>query len=157
MLYISETVIRNIIEDCENMRAEQGWLIGCANIVDKVDVCCLLEPIRATNDCYVLDSKYATIAVREWAHNDICAIGFIHSHLPDDGRLSRADRESAELLLRSLKLPFLYIGIVINTGAKQTEYPPLFMYKITGNDAHGFMIKPISYTINKDTRSDNNR
>ena len=148
MLYISGFVFDMINEACKNGDVEQGWLIGCKQDFEHIDACCWLPPSYADDNCYVMEPMLATHLVRSWAENNVCVIGFVHSHISDKDNLSRADIDSAVSLLKSLKMPFLYFGIIVtNTEIKDNSHYPLFMYLASSNDTSEYSVKQIPYTI----------
>lgn len=149
MLMLSNCVVDRIMRDCKNASEEQGWLIGCKMHIEKIDACCLLIPSYADENCYVLDSENATQAIRQWAENDVCIIGFIHSHLVDKENLSRADVDSAATLLKNLDMPFLYFGVVVvNTDIKFNDQYPIFIYRAFLNDDQEYTVEQVAYTVN---------
>lgn len=148
MLYISNSVINRINQECKNMHVEQGWLIGCKMDFEYLDSCYSLVASYADANCYIVDSKITTEAIRRWAENGVCNIGFIHSHLVDKEDFSLADRESANSLLKSLNMPFLYFGIVVITPDVKTETEnSLFMYLAKDAGERGCIIEQIPYVV----------
>lgn len=146
MLHISNCVIDKINRECKDINLEQGWLIGCKRSTECIEDCCLLPSSYADDNCYVLDSVSASQVIRKWAADGVCVIGFVHSHLHGDGQLSHADIDSANRLLNNLKMPFLYIGIVVSsTNNEIGRYFPLYMYLISGDRMSTRGIEPIPY------------
>lgn len=148
MLYISNSVIDKINQECKNIYIEQGWLIGCKTDFEHIDSCYSLVPSYADANCYIIDSVLTTQAIRRWAETGVCIIGFIHSHLVDKEDFSAADRDSANSLLRSLNMPFLYFGIVVTTPDAETETKnTLFMYLARDTKDHECTIEQIQYAL----------
>lgn len=142
MLTITENVLESIKNSVKHSSVEQGFALGCASRLDRIDVCKQISAVQAGLYFYSPDTRMATETIRRWAEQEICFCGFIHSHRTDKSDFSEADLLFAEKLLSSFRMPYLWFGLVVITEQKKE----LLFYKLYSID-DGIVLKPVQFYV----------
>ncbi len=114
MLKIKKTVLEQIQNHfLNNDNIEQGFLLGCRQNLEQIDVCVLI-PVKQNSTYFITpDAEQADEIIGSWARQKICFCGMIHSHVRQKEDLSEADLLFAEQLCQEYLLPVLWFGIGI--------------------------------------------
>lgn len=111
---------------------EQGYILGSKEFLERIDCCKLIPATHSGEYFYTPDNHSANLTIREWAEDNICFSGFIHSHTK--GRMDFSDNDIifANKLLDSYRIPFLWFGLAVIT--KENDVSMMFyrIYKEKG-------------------------
>ena len=142
MLTITANVLECIKNSVKHSSVEQGFALGCASCLERIDVCEQIHAVQAGLYFYSPNTKEATKIVKEWAQQKICFCGFIHSHRTDKSDFSEADLLFAEKLLSSFRMPYLWFGLVVITDQKKE----LLFYKLYSIDGE-MVLNPVRFYV----------
>ena len=132
MLNIKLCVYREIEQAFLNNANEQGCILGSKKCLDEIDCCKQLPAIQSGDYYYVPDNHFADITIRNWAEENICFTGFIHSHTKGQMYFSDNDILFANKLLESYQIPFLWFGLAVITEEHDVSMMFYRMYKEKG-------------------------
>ena len=118
---VKQAVLRQIAQVFQQGKTEQGFLLGCTTAWNILDRCSELPSIHAGRHFYTPNAEEADRIIRQWADQDICFCGMIHSHLVDKANLSENDVDYAKRLFKAYALPVMWFGIGIVQG-EETLY-----------------------------------
>ena len=79
--------------------------MGASKSLDIVDSFALIPAEKAGKYYYIPNIEAANRQIHQWAKEEICFCGFIHSHITDKKELSEGDIKFAEQLFNSFHLP----------------------------------------------------
>ena len=99
--------------------------MGANKSLDIVDSFALIPAEKAGKYYYIPDIEAANRQIHQWAKEEICFCGFIHSHITDKKELSEGDIKFAEQLFNSFHLPVLWFGLQILTKKRACSYHAL--------------------------------
>lgn len=117
MLQIKSDVLRDIKTQVASDEKEQGFVCGCASNFECIDHIALIPGKESGTYFYTPDSHYANRVIENWAANEICFSGFIHSHTKGKRSFSENDAAFAEQLLLQYSAPFLWFGLAVVNGS----------------------------------------
>ena len=124
-----------------NDNIEQGFLLGCRQNLEQIDMCGLI-PVKQTSTYFITpDEEQADEIIDSWARQKICFCGMIHSHVRQKEDLSEADLLFAEQLCQVYMLPFLWFGI----GIVKRQKVELKFYRLKRNKQQ-ILIEATKYT-----------
>lgn len=113
MLYIKSDVLHDLKTQILADEKERGFVLGCTSSFDCIDRVVVIPAKESGPYFYMPDSNYANSIIRNWAENDTCFSGFIHSHTKSNRSFSQNDLEFAEQLLSRFQVPFLWFGLAV--------------------------------------------
>ena len=113
MLYIKSDILHDLKTQILADEKEQGFVLGCTSSFDCIDRVAMIPEKESGPYFYMPDSNYANGIIRNWAKNNICFSGFIHSHTKGNRSFSQNDLEFAEQLLSQYQIPFLWFGLAV--------------------------------------------
>ena len=116
MLRITLSVYRELEQTFLSDEHEQGFILGSKECLNEIGCCKLLPATQSGDYYYVPDNHFADITIRNWAEENICFTGFIHSHTKGQMYFSDDDILFANKLLDSYRIPFLWFGLAVITG-----------------------------------------
>lgn len=97
--------------------------MGASKSLDIVDSFALIPAEKAGKYYYIPNIEAANRQIHQWAKEEICFCGFIHSHITDKKELSEGDIKFAEQLFNSFHLPVLWFGLQILTKkCRETKF-----------------------------------
>lgn len=142
MLKIKKMVLDEIQNHfLNNDNIEQGFLLGCRQNLEQIDMCGLI-PVKQTSTYFITpDEEQADEIIDSWARQKICFCGMIHSHVRQKEDLSEADLLFAEQLCQVYMLPFLWFGI----GIVKRQKVEFKFYRLKRNEQQIF-IEATKYT-----------
>lgn len=113
MLLIKEQILIHLRNAVISSDVEQGFILGSQTRLDQLDCCKEIPAVQASLNFYKPNSTVADATIQQWANNEVCFSGFLHSHVSDKNDLSEADIVFAERLYKAYCLPVLWFGLAI--------------------------------------------
>lgn len=138
-LSIHKSILDQMAAVFSNSVHEAGYLLGCSTRLDCLDHCEQLPPVQAGLHFYEPDSAYANSIINQWASQNICFCGMIHSHVVEKETLSEADVVFAKQLFHAYSLPVLWFGLAL-VDRKKVNYQ---FYGITDHSMYRINMKEI--------------
>ncbi len=122
-LIVTTRVLAKITNSFIGRKEEAGGILGANKSLDIVDSFALIPAEKAGKYYYIPDIEAANRQIHQWAKEEICFCGFIHSHITDKKELSESDIKFAEQLFNSFHLPVLWFGLQILTKkCRETKF-----------------------------------
>ena len=122
-LIVTTRVLAKITNSFIGRKEEAGGILGANKSLDIVDSFALIPAEKAGKYYYIPDIEAANRQIHQWAKEEICFCGFIHSHITDKKELSEGDIKFAEQLFNSFHLPVLWFGLQILTKkCRETKF-----------------------------------
>lgn len=142
MLFVKKEILYHIRNAVTTRHIEQGFILGSQTRFNQLDYCKEIPAIQASLNYYMPNSKIANITIQQWAKEEICFSGFLHTHIGDKCDFSDADIDFAKKLYGSYHLPLLWFGLaVVNKCDISIDF-----YSIQENDGD-IRIIPVSYRL----------
>ena len=113
MLQIKSDVLHDLKTLVISDEKEQGFVLGSTSNFECIDRAAMIPEKESGPYFYIPDSNYANGIIRNWAENNICFSGFIHSHTKGNRSFSQNDLKFAEQLLSRYQVPFLWFGLAV--------------------------------------------
>lgn len=107
-LTVTTRVLAKITNSFIGRKEEAGGILGASKSLDIVDSFALIPAEKAGKYYYIPNIEAANRQIHQWAKEEICFCGFIHSHITDKKELSEGDIKFAEQLFNSFHLPVLW-------------------------------------------------
>ncbi len=143
MLAIKKEVLQQIKQSFGSGKVEQGFILGAGSHLEQLDYCYQIPAARMGMYYYSPDVNTANIKIKEWAKEEICFCGFIHSHVVYKKEFSEGDIEFAKKLLEAYKLPVLWFGL----GVVTKDDVDIYFYALKKRDATEIDITSTSIRI----------
>lgn len=122
-LTVTTRVLAKITNSFIGRKEEAGGILGASKSLDIVDSFALIPAEKAGKYYYIPNIEAANRQIHQWAKEEICFCGFIHSHITDKKKLSEGDIKFAEQLFNSFHLPVLWFGLKILTKkCRETKF-----------------------------------
>lgn len=122
-LIVTTRVLAKITNSFIGRKEEAGGILGANKSLDIVDSFALIPAEKAGKYYYIPDIEAANRQIHQWAKEEICFCGFIHSHITDKKESSEGDIKFAEQLFNSFHLPVLWFGLQILTKkCRETKF-----------------------------------
>lgn len=142
MLFIKKQVLIHICNAVTSSDIEQGFILGSQTRLDQLDCCKEIPAVQASLNYYKPNSAVADMTIQQWANDEICFSGFLHTHIGDKCDFSDADIDFAKKLYNAYHLPLLWFGLaVVNKCDVSIDF-----YSIQEDDGN-IRIKPVSYQL----------
>lgn len=87
--------------------------MGSDTDLEQLNRCRQVSAVQAGVYFYTPNTDEANEIIRNWAEQNICFCGFIHSHVAGKKDLSQNDIEFAKQLFNAFRLPVLWFGLGI--------------------------------------------
>ena len=100
-LTVTTRVLAKITNSFIGRKEEAGGILGASKSLDIVDSFALIPAEKAGKYYYIPNIEAANRQIHQWAKEEICFCGFIHSHITDKKELSEGDIKFAEQLFNS--------------------------------------------------------
>lgn len=103
-LTVTTRVLAKITNSFIGRKEEAGGILGASKSLDIVDSFALIPAEKAGKYYYIPDIEAANRQIHQWAKEEICFCGFIHSHITDKKELSDGDYQLMQDLPKEEKI-----------------------------------------------------
>ena len=125
VIHMSQQVYDEILEILGTQKPELGGMLGWKDDQDYIDTFVFDKNAKVGFSEYNPDTAFLmNVMDTDWERNGVYLAGFAHSHPRDCGRLSDADIEYAQRIMKEFDMKYIFMPIVTSSFEYRTEINP---------------------------------